>query len=342
MARRGARDVTRTRDDTEEGRPQRKEPTRSAPTNRRQVAWTRDDGRDEWADSAPKKRRPRATPAPAPAKSRGTTTKPARTRAKPASTTPPTGRSAAHALAALSNRPTLPPEVATEIRNAADIATQAHKERLVEKAEAAFAAYERGRFQDALRQIKQVVAETPSVAALQELTGLAAYRSGKYREAARHLQAFGEMTDATNHLPELMDCQRALRKPNKVAELWTELRQSSPDPDVLAEGRIVAASSLAETGDLNGAISMLAASGASKNLRNPAERHLRQWYVLADFYERAGDIPRAREYFERVRHSDPEAYDVTERLRSLGPERRAAGAGSGSGGRKRAPRKATR
>jgi len=187
-----------------------------------------------------------------------------------------------------------------------------------------------------LRTIKKVVAETPSVAAVQELTGLAAYRSGKYREAARHLQIFGEMTDATNHLPELMDCQRALRKPNKVAELWTELRQSSPDPDVLAEGRIVAASSLAETDDLNGAISMLATSGASKNLRNPAERHLRQWYVLADFFERAGDIPRAREYFERVRHSDPDAYDVTERLRSLGPERRGAGSG------KRSPRKATR
>jgi tetratricopeptide (TPR) repeat protein len=130
------------------------------------------------------------------------------------------------------------------------------------------------------------------------------------------------MTDSTAHLPELMDCQRALRKPKKVAELWTELRQSSPDPDVLAEGRIVAAASLAETGDLNGAISMLATAGASKNLRNPADRHLRQWYVMADLYERAGDIPRAREYFERVRRTDPDAYDVAERLRNLGPERR--------------------
>lgn len=340
MARRGARDVTRKRDDTEEGRPQRAEPTRSAPTNRRQVAWSRDDGRDEWADAPPKKRRPRAGAAAAGAPTspkRSTATNPARnTPTRPTAAATPTGRSTTRALAALSTRPTLPPEVATEIRNAADIATQAHKERLVEKADSAFASYERGRFQDALRQIKPVVAETPSVAAVQELTGLAAYRSGKYREAARHLQTFGEMTDATNHLPELMDCQRALRKPKKVAELWTELRQSSPDPDVLAEGRIVAASSLAETGDLNGAISMLATSGASKNLRNPAERHLRQWYVLADFYERAGDIPRAREYFERVRHSDPEAYDVTERLRSLGPERRTAG------GHKRAPRKTVR
>jgi tetratricopeptide (TPR) repeat protein len=142
------------------------------------------------------------------------------------------------------------------------------------------------------------------------------------------------MTDSTAHLPELMDCQRALRKPKKVAELWTELRQSSPDPDVLAEGRIVAAASLAETGDLNGAISMLATAGASKNLRNPADRHLRQWYVMADLYERAGDIPRAREYFERVRRTDPDAYDVGERLRNLGPERR-------TGSPRRPPRKTT-
>ena len=88
-----------------------------------------------------------------------------------------------------------------------------------------------------------------------------------------------------------MDSQRALHKPNKVAELWTELRQSSPDPDVLAEGRIVAAASLAENGDLNGAIAMLATAGAAKTLRNPSDRHIRQWYLMADLYERAGDIP---------------------------------------------------
>lgn len=323
MARRGAREVTRQSDDSDETRPERKEPRRSAPTNRRQVDWTRDDGRAEWADVPPKSRRIRSTST-APPTTRTPTQRPTRSRTGPSATATaaPTGRSTTRALAALNTRPTLPPEVATEIRNAADIATKAHKERLVEQAEAAFSSYERGRFQDALRQIKPVVAETPGVAAVQELTGLAAYRSGRWREAARHLQAFGDMTDVTNHLPELMDCQRALRKPNKVAQLWTELRQSSPEPDVLAEGRIVAASSLAETGDLNGAIAMLATAGASKNLRNPAERHLRQWYVLADLYERAGDIPRAREYFERVRRNDPEAYDVTERLRGLGPERR--------------------
>ncbi len=223
------------------------------------------------------------------------------------------------ALSTLSTRKALPPEIAAEIRNAASIATALHRERLVEKAESAYGAYERGRYQDALRAIKPVAEETPSVAAVRELTGLAAYRSGKWREAVKHLEAHALLTDSAEHIPVLMDCQRALRKPKKVADLWTKLRQSSPEPDVLAEGRIVAAASLAESGDLQGAIAMLATAGASKALRNPSNRHIRQWYLLADLYERAGDVPRARELFERILRVDREAYDVAERLMALGP-----------------------
>ncbi len=238
-------------------------------------------------------------------------------------TRPPTGGTRTRqALAALTERPVLPTELATAIRSAAGTATAAHRERLVERTEAAAAAFERGRFLDALRAVKPVADEVSEVAGVRELAGLSAYRAGRWREAVRHLYAFGEMTGSTEHLPVLMDCQRALRKPQKVAELWTELRQSSPDADVLAEGRIVVAASLADTGDLNGAIAVLAHAGASKVLRNPSERHLRQWYVLADLYERAGDVPRAREYFERVLRAAPGAYDVAERLGALGTERR--------------------
>ena len=64
---------------------------------------------------------------------------------------------------------------------------------------------------------------------------------------------------------------------------------------------------------------MLATAGASKALRNPSNRHIRQWYLLADLYERAGDVPRARELFERILRVDREAYDVAERLMALGP-----------------------
>jgi tetratricopeptide (TPR) repeat protein len=202
------------------------------------------------------------------------------------------------------------------------VATALHRERLVEKAESAYGAFERGRYQDSSRAIKAVAEECPSVAAVRELAGLAAYRAGKWREAMRHLQAHAALSDSSEHLPVLMDCQRALGKPRKVADLWSQLRQSSPEPDVLAEGRIVAAASLADSGDLQGAISMLATAGASKALRNPSNRHVRQWYLLGDLYERAGDVPRAREMFERVLKVDREAYDVVDRLAGLGAERK--------------------
>ena len=319
VARRGARDVTRrnVRDgdgwsESTQGRRAHEQrgaaSPGSAPPRGREVAWVRDDGAsDEWADRSPAstakiKPRPKARPGPSAAG----------------------GFSASRALAGLTTpRATLPPEVATEIRQAADVATARHRELLVERAESAAVSYERGRSQDALRMIKPVAEEVPGVAGVRELAGLAAYQSNRWREAARHLQAYGRLTDSVDHVPVLMDCQRALHKPKKVAELWSELRHSSADPDVLAEGRIVAAATLAEGGDLDGAISLLATAGAAKALRNPSDRHVRQWYVLADLYERAGDMPRARQYFERVAKADPGAYDVTERLRNLGPGRRA-------------------
>jgi tetratricopeptide (TPR) repeat protein len=303
VARRGAREVARRRDfDSETRTPNYTEPPRRGREERpaEQAAWIRVD-RDP---AATRPRRSGSARHGAPGSHAGAAT------------------GTAEALARLVGRKTLPADVATAIRNAADTATQRHKQLLVEKTESASSAYEHGRYQDALRAIKPVADEVPSVPAVRELAGLAAYRSSRWREAARHLQALGELTDSTDYLPVLMDCQRAQHKPKKVAELWSELRRRSPEPDVLAEGRIVAAAALADAGDLNGALAMLANAGASKALRNPSARHVRQWYLLADLYERAGDVPRAREFFDRVRRADPDAYDVTERLRALGPERR--------------------
>lgn len=224
----------------------------------------------------------------------------------------------------------LPAEVAADIRKAADTATAHHREVLVGKMTDAVAAYERNRFEETLRLAKQVAAEAPQVPAVRELAGLAAYRSQRWLEAVRHLGAYEELTEDTDVLPVLMDAQRALGKHRRVATLWTELRHRSPSADVLAEARIVAAGSLADRGDLQGAVDLLVGAGAARSLRNPADRHLRQWYALADLYERAGDLPRARELFLRVARTDPEAYDLRDRLASLGPER--------AGGPRRPPR----
>lgn len=213
---------------------------------------------------------------------------------------------------------TLPEGVVREIRSAAAGATARHREVLVDKVQGAAEAYERGRYPDAVRLGKPVADEVPEVAAVRELVGLAAYRSGRWREAIKQLDAHRKLTGEVDYAALVMDCHRALGRPRRVATLFTDLRQHSPSAETLAEARLVAAGSLADQGDLNGAISLLTGAGAAKSLRNPAPRHLRQWFALADLYERAGDVPRARELYLRVQQFDREAYGVEERLDALG------------------------
>jgi tetratricopeptide (TPR) repeat protein len=193
-------------------------------------------------------------------------------------------------------------------------------------------AYEGGRFPEAYRLSKSVMLEAPDIAVLHQTAGLAAYRMGRWRDATKQLERYGELSGDLEQLPVLMDCYRALGRRAKVAELWAELRQSSPNADVLAEARIVAASTIADSGDLRGAISLLSTQTTARELRNPAGRHLRQWYVLADLYDRAGDLPRARELFLRVARADRDAYDVHQRLEALGPPRRRRGPARSSKG----------
>ncbi len=189
---------------------------------------------------------------------------------------------------------------------------------LVQRFEQAVAAYERGRHGEVLTLLKPVLQDLPDLPPAQRLAGLAAYRGGRWREAVRHLARYRQLSGEEAEVPLVMDSYRALGRRAKVAELWASLRRGTAGADVVAEARIVAAATLADGGDLAGAISLLSAAGAGRRLRNPAERHLRQWYVLGDLYERAGDFAQAAEYFGRLADVDPEAYDVEERLAALG------------------------
>jgi hypothetical protein len=76
------------------------------------------------------------------------------------------------------------------------------------------------------------------------------------------------------------------------------------------------AGSLADRGDVSGAIRLL--EQGWKFPKRARVHHLRRAYVLADLYERAGEVARARELFERIRAADPDFADVRARLRTLG------------------------
>lgn len=216
----------------------------------------------------------------------------------------------------------LPADIANELASAAGPDWNHLRERITERMAAGIGAYERERFRDASRILRTVVDAVPTSPSARELLGLSQYHQSYWKAALPNLEAFAALTGSVDQHPVRMDCHRALGRPKRVEALFDELRQGSPDPEVLSEGRLVLAGTRADRGDLTGAITLLVEAGAGRLVRNPAERHLRQWYVLGDLMERSGDLPRARELFLRVQATDPDAYDVADRLESLGPPTR--------------------
>jgi tetratricopeptide (TPR) repeat protein len=176
-------------------------------------------------------------------------------------------------------------------------------------------AFRRERYEDARRILRPLAEQAPGASSVRELYGLTLYRLGRWAQAQRELEAFRTQTNSTEQHPVLADCSRALGRYAEVEELWEELREASPSAELVAEGRIGAAGALADQGRLDDAIALLEA--AAKPTKRPMLHHLRMAYALADLYERAGDLPRARELFGRVGASDPDFVDVQARLRAL-------------------------
>jgi thioredoxin-like negative regulator of GroEL len=176
-------------------------------------------------------------------------------------------------------------------------------------------AFRRERYEDARRILRPLAEQAPGASSVRELYGLTLYRLGRWAQARRELEAFRTQTGSTEQHPVLADANRALGRYDEVEELWEELRAASPSAELVAEGRIVAAGALADQGRLEEAIALLAA--ASKPAKRPKLHHLRIAYALADLYERAGDLPRARELFGLVAANDPDFVDIQARLRAL-------------------------
>ncbi len=146
------------------------------------------------------------------------------------------------------------PDVADELTRVAG-ATQAPKlgQRLAE----ATRAYERERYPEARSMLKTLADRAPGSAAVRELYGLTLYRLGQWKLAQRELEAFVTLTGSTEQHPVLADCARALGQRQRVNELWEELRAASPSAELVTEGRIVAAGSLADEGKLREGIELL-------------------------------------------------------------------------------------
>lgn len=209
--------------------------------------------------------------------------------------------------------PKLPQAVDSELATAAG---PSRAPRLAQRLAEATRAYDRDRYEEARRVLKPLADEAPASAAVRELYGLTLYRMGRWRESFKQLEAFHTLSGSYDQHPTMMDCQRALGRHSQVDELWSDLGEASPSAELMTEGRIVKAGSLADRGELRDAIRLL--EGPAKKIERPRQHHLRQWYALADLYERAGEMPVARDMFARIVRHDREFFDAVERQAALG------------------------
>ena len=189
--------------------------------------------------------------------------------------------------------------------------------RALKRYEAALQAFEANRYEDARKILNPMSKEYADVAAVHEMLGLCLYRAGQWKRALTELEIAARLNPEWifNHAV-IADCHRALGNHQMVEKYWRELADASPHPELVAEGRIVMAGSYADRGMLQEGLDLL--SKAAGDLKRPAEYHLRQWFVIADLYDRQGNVIKARQFFERIASFDPQFVDVAERLSTLG------------------------
>ena len=113
------------------------------------------------------------------------------------------------------------------------------------------------------------------------------------------MEAYRLLTDSYDQHPVLADCYRALKRFTTVEELWEELKAASPSAEIMSEGRIVYAGSLADRAMFKEAIEVLEKASAATP-KKVKDHHIRTWYALADLYDRAGNVPRARQLFKQI------------------------------------------
>lgn len=207
----------------------------------------------------------------------------------------------------------LDPEIAAQL---SDALGDQRGRRLAERLATASEALDRERFDEAKRIAASIAKEAPSVAAAHEIAGLANYRLGRYKQAASSLEQANDLHENPDILPALADCYRAIQRWSSVERIWLQIRESSPSHEVMAEGRIVAAGALADRGDIPAAIELMLVG--TKSTKKVKDHHLRQWYVLADLYDRLNDPIKARRWFSAIAAHDADYFDVQARLRHIG------------------------
>jgi tetratricopeptide (TPR) repeat protein len=159
-------------------------------------------------------------------------------------------------------------------------------------------------------------ARAPRLAVVREAAGEAAYAAGHYSEALAELRAAKRMNGATDYLPIMADCHRALGQPDQALKLAKSPSVVNFAPEAKAEMTIVEAGARRDLGQLDAALRTLELAPLTSKTR--ASWVVRLRYAYADTLEAAGRDTDALAWFHRTHAIDAdEITDAAERAEQL-------------------------
>lgn len=141
-------------------------------------------------------------------------------------------------------------------------------------------------------------ARAPRLAVVREAAGEAAYAAGHYSEALADLRAAKRMNGATDYLPIMADCHRALGQPQQAIKLAQSPSVANFAAPAKAEMTIVEAGARRDMGQLDAALRVLEQAPLMNKSREAWVVRLR--YAYADTLEAAGRPTEALTWFHRT------------------------------------------
>jgi tetratricopeptide (TPR) repeat protein len=151
-------------------------------------------------------------------------------------------------------------------------------------------------------------ARASRLAVVREATGEAAYAAGHYAEALSELRAAKRMNGATDYLPIMADCHRALGQPEQALKLAKSPSVANFSSSAKAEMTLVEAGARRDLGQLDAALRTFELAPLQSNSREPWVVRLR--YAYADTLEAAGRESEALAWFHRTHAVD--SHDLTD------------------------------
>jgi len=159
-------------------------------------------------------------------------------------------------------------------------------------------------------------ARTQRIAVIREAVGESAYAAGHYAEALAELRAAKRMNGATDYLPIMADCHRALGQPQEALKLARSQSVASFSPEAKAEMTLVEAGARRDLGQLDAALRTLELAPLQSKSRGAWVVRLR--YAYADTLEEAGRPTDALAWFHRTHAIDSdEITDAAARAEAL-------------------------